>query len=111
YSAERDVRHLPLPVPDSHPEQGRQPGNHPARRPANAAQPAALVRGGGVRPEGGHPPVSGRRVLVTGARGMLGTDLCEILYAEGDTPLPTDNRAGENTYPLDITDIAGARAL
>lgn len=55
--------------------------------------------------------MSGMRALVTGARGMLGTDLCEILAAAGHEPLPTDVRAGDGVFPLDITDITAARAL
>lgn len=55
--------------------------------------------------------MSGMRILITGSRGMLGTDLCEILKAAGRVPLPTDVRAGDGVYPLDITDIASTRAL
>jgi len=55
--------------------------------------------------------MSGMRILVTGARGMLGADLCEILAAAGHTPLPTDVRAGDGVYPLDITDSAAVNAL
>jgi dTDP-4-dehydrorhamnose reductase len=48
------------------------------------------------------------KVLVTGAAGMLGTDLCADLKARGHEPVATDLREG--FVPLDITDLAGTRA-
>jgi dTDP-4-dehydrorhamnose reductase len=49
------------------------------------------------------------RVMVTGANGMLGIDLCEILAAAGHDPIRTDTVAKEHTPArdwtlLDITD-------
>lgn len=45
---------------------------------------------------------SGMKVLVTGAAGMLGTDLCADLAARGHDVIATDFRDGFT--PLDITD-------
>jgi dTDP-4-dehydrorhamnose reductase len=47
------------------------------------------------------------RVLVTGAAGMLGTDVCAALKTAGHEPLPTD-LVGD-TMPLDITDAGAVR--
>ena len=44
------------------------------------------------------------RVLVTGAGGMLGTDLCADLRARGHEVIATDVREQEGITPLDITD-------
>lgn len=50
------------------------------------------------------------RVLVTGANGMLGTDLCARLRAEGMEPIATDIAGAP--VALDVTDRAAcARAL
>lgn len=49
------------------------------------------------------------RVLVTGAGGMLGTDLCADLAARGHEVVATDHREG--FVPLDITDKRAAFAL
>jgi dTDP-4-dehydrorhamnose reductase len=46
-----------------------------------------------------------RRVLVTGARGMLGTDLCPVLARGGWKVVPAD------VAEFDITDGAAARAF
>jgi dTDP-4-dehydrorhamnose reductase len=43
------------------------------------------------------------RVLVTGAGGMLGTDLCADLAARGHEVIAADVREAENIVPLDIT--------
>jgi dTDP-4-dehydrorhamnose reductase len=51
----------------------------------------------------------GRRVLVTGARGMLGTDVCAALAAAGDVALPTA-RSGDVTH-LDCADFPAARRV
>lgn len=47
------------------------------------------------------------KVLVTGAGGMLGTDLCADLAQRGHEVIATDLREG--FAPLDITDTAGTR--
>jgi dTDP-4-dehydrorhamnose reductase len=49
------------------------------------------------------------RVLVTGAKGMLGTDLCQVLEAAGHEPQPTDVRGEGLSATLDITSIDQAR--
>lgn len=49
------------------------------------------------------------KALVTGAGGMLGTDLCAELAARGHEVVATDLRPGFT--PLDITDTAGTRAV
>lgn len=49
------------------------------------------------------------KVLVTGAGGMLGTDLCADLAARGHDVLATDVREGFT--PLDITDTRQTRAF
>jgi dTDP-4-dehydrorhamnose reductase len=48
------------------------------------------------------------KVLVTGAGGMLGTDLCADLAARGHGVVATDLREG--FVPLDITDTTGTLA-
>lgn len=48
------------------------------------------------------------RILITGAAGMLGTDLCAAATEAGHTPLPTDVRGCE--HQMDITDAAGVLA-
>lgn len=49
------------------------------------------------------------KVLVTGAGGMLGTDLCADLAARGHEAIATDTREGFT--PLDITDTKGTAAF
>jgi dTDP-4-dehydrorhamnose reductase len=49
------------------------------------------------------------KVLVTGAGGMLGTDLCADLAARGHEVIATDHKEGF-TF-LDVTDTRAARAL
>ena len=49
------------------------------------------------------------RVLVTGAAGMLGTDICLALWHAGMEPLPT-GRTGAITH-LDVTDAANCDAV
>ncbi|HEV2473849.1 MAG TPA: dTDP-4-dehydrorhamnose reductase [Chthonomonadales bacterium] len=56
------------------------------------------------------------RVLVTGANGMLGTDLCEMLETAGHEVVRTDIAARPEVdcadwLPLDITDIGAVRAI
>lgn len=50
------------------------------------------------------------RVLVTGAKGMLGTDLCDVLRGAGHEPLPTDVRGEDLAATMDITDLDSTRA-
>ena len=49
---------------------------------------------------------TGRRVVVTGASGGVGRELCDIFRAEGATVLGADVVAGEDVHPLDLTDDA-----
>jgi len=52
------------------------------------------------------------QVLVTGANGMLGTDLCAALRAAGFEPLPTARTKAETRQivsRLDVTDADGVR--
>ncbi|GAB4466400.1 MAG: dTDP-4-dehydrorhamnose reductase [Armatimonadaceae bacterium] len=49
------------------------------------------------------------RVLVTGAGGMLGTDVCAELNRQGKKVIPTGRKAG--LLPLDITDLSQCRAV
>src|SRR5215813_7369235 len=49
------------------------------------------------------------RVLVTGAKGMLGTDVCTTLSSAGHEPIATDVVQG--AIPMDITDVASVRRV
>jgi dTDP-4-dehydrorhamnose reductase len=49
------------------------------------------------------------RVLVTGALGMLGTDLCARLRAEGVEVTPTDVRG--DAIPMDVCDVESVRGV
>lgn len=49
------------------------------------------------------------RVLITGAGGMLGRDLCEHIAARGHQPIATGRRDG--LIPLDVNDLAQTRAV
>ncbi|MDX1934913.1 MAG: NAD(P)-dependent oxidoreductase, partial [Capsulimonadales bacterium] len=49
------------------------------------------------------------KVLVTGAGGMLGTDVCRLLAERGHTVIATGRRDG--LVPLDVTDTGQTRAV
>src|SRR6185369_6512506 len=49
------------------------------------------------------------RVLITGARGMLGTDVCTALTAAGHEPIATD--VVEGAISMDITEIDSVRRV
>lgn len=53
--------------------------------------------------------MAGLKVLVTGAGGMLGTDVCVTLARRGHPVVPTGRRAG--LVPLDVTDLAQCREV
>src|SRR5262245_4860267 len=49
------------------------------------------------------------RVLVTGAGGMLGVDVCHALRARGHTVLPTGRTERDDIRTLDVTDTRQVR--
>src|SRR5947208_1543452 len=49
------------------------------------------------------------KVLVTGAAGMLGTDVCTALTREGYEPVATGRRDGQ--LLLDVTDYASVESV
>lgn len=49
---------------------------------------------------------AGRRVVVTGASGGVGRELCDLFRSEGATVLGADVVAGDGVHPLDLTDDA-----
>lgn len=57
-------------------------------------------------PETRQQRFAGRRVVVTGASGGVGREVCDLFRAEGATVLGADVVAGEGVHPLDLTDDA-----
>lgn len=54
---------------------------------------------------------AGRRVVVTGASGGVGRELCDLFRAEGATVLGADVVADDGVHPLDLTDDAAVEAF
>src|SRR4051794_27411853 len=51
------------------------------------------------------------RVLVTGAKGMLGSDVCAAFRNAGHDVVATARQAEKGFVALDITDLSAARAV
>jgi len=54
---------------------------------------------------------TGRRVVVTGAAGGVGTSVCELFRAEGATVLGGDLAAADGVAELDLTDDASVASF